>query len=256
MKILVSNDDGISSKGLYSLAKNLQELGKVYVVAPENNQSATGHAITMHQPLRAKKIKFFDTSIDAWWVSGTPADCIKLGIESLLKDRPDIVVSGINKGENLGNDVLYSGTVSAAIEGCIFGIPSLAFSYEDYYEEEFAAAGIIAKEITQRAFSEGIPHNTVLNVNIPKCSAKEDINGISITKLGVKKYKNNFEERTDPIGVPYYWLAGDLINSEIEKDTDIFALRNKYVSVTPINIDLTHYSLIEKIKSWKFDTFK
>ncbi len=250
MRILVSNDDGISSKGIYSLAKSLQSLGEVYVVAPENNQSAISHAITMHQPLRAKKIKFFDTDIDAWWVSGTPADCVKLGIETLVKVRPDIVVSGINKGENLGTDVLYSGTVSAAIEGCVFGIPSIAFSYEDFYEEDFTVAGQVALKVTKYAIDKGIPKRTVLNVNIPKCASLEEIKDIKVTKLGIKVYKNNFEERTDPRGNSYYWLTGDLEDLGIQSDTDIDAVKNKYVSLTPINIDMTHYGLLDSVKEW------
>ncbi|MFZ5354176.1 MAG: 5'/3'-nucleotidase SurE [Bacillota bacterium] len=255
MKILVANDDGITSKGLYSLACNMKDLGKVFVVAPESNQSAIGHAITMHDPLRSKRVDYFGADIDAWWVNGTPADCIKLGIESLMKEKPDLIVSGINRGENLGTDVLYSGTVSAAIEGCIFGVPSIAFSYEDFSAESFEAAGQIAAKIAEAAYKNGISENTVLNVNIPRFNSLEEIKGIKITKLGVKIYKNNFEERLDPRGNTYYWLTGELQESEIEENTDIEAIRNKYVSVTPIKIDLTDYEIIEKLKQWNLSIY-
>lgn len=249
MKILVCNDDGISSEGLYELAKSVNELGDVYVVAPEREQSATGHAITLHHPLRCMKIDFFDTQIPSWWVSGTPSDCIKLGIEAIIKEKPDLVVSGINKGENLGTDVLYSGTVSAAIEGAIFGIPSIAFSYASHTKYDFGVGAKIAKAICKKVIEEGLPENTVLNVNIPCCSI-DKIQGYRFCELGVRKYTNNFEERKDPRGKTYYWLAGELINDDGEENTDIHAIKNNYVSITPIHIDLTNRNYLKTIKNW------
>lgn len=253
LKILLSNDDGIYSDGIRQLAVSLSEIGQVFVVAPDREQSATGHAITMHQPLRSKKIKYFDTNIDAWWVNGTPADCVKLGVESLLKLRPDVVVSGINRGENLGTDVIYSGTVSAAIEGAIFGIPSFAFSYAEYDSPDFKLPAAIAKELLVKLLSFDRLENNILNVNIPAVKEAGDLAGIMITKLGVKKYKNNFEERKDPRGNSYYWLAGELVHDINDEDTDIYAIKNKYISITPMNIDLTNYGLIEKIRGWKLN---
>lgn len=250
MKILVSNDDGINALGIKVLATAMQELGEVYVVAPERNQSATGHAVTMHTPLRSKKVDLFGDKIKSWWVNGTPADCVKLGIENLMEDRPDLIVSGINMGENLGTDVIYSGTVSAAVEGAIFGIPAIAFSYEEHAARDMSDAAKAAKEICKKVLSQGVPKNHIFNVNIPKMKSLDDLQGIKITKLGVKIYQNNFEERRDPKGDVYYWLAGELVQQPEDKDTDIFAVKNKYISITPINIDLTDYDLISKMKAW------
>lgn len=254
MKILLSNDDGIYSMGIFALAKSLSELGEVYIVAPEQEQSATGHAITIHQPLRCRKINFFDTGINAWWVNGTPADCIKLGIESLLGFRPDYVVSGINSGENLGTDIIYSGTVSAAIEGALFDIPSIAFSYANPYEKDFSKAAALSKGLFQQIINYPFPVGNILNINIPKINDYADIKGMKTTKMGVKKYKNNFEERKDPRGDTYYWLAGELVKDVLEEeDTDIFAIRNNFISITPILLDLTNYNKIQHIVDWKLE---
>ncbi len=252
MKILIANDDGIDSEGIYHLAKKLKDIGKVYVVAPDKEQSASGHSITMHRPLRLKKINFFDTDIDAWWVSGTPADCIKLGIETIIKEKPDLIVSGINKGANLGTDILYSGTVSAAIEGAILGIPSIAFSYASHHSFDFMLAADIAKNICVQIIKNPMPYKTILNVNIPCCSSN-NIKGIKVCKLGTREYRNNYEERKDPRNNIYYWLAGELIDTtHNDSDTDIFAISKNYVSITPIHIDLTDYELINKLNNLDF----
>ncbi|OGO78064.1 MAG: 5'/3'-nucleotidase SurE [Clostridiales bacterium GWB2_37_7] len=253
MKILISNDDGINAQGIKALAMAMQELGEVYVVAPERNQSATGHAVTMHTPLRSRKLDVFGDNIKAWWVNGTPADCVKLGVENLMDERPDLLVSGINMGENLGTDVIYSGTVSAAVEGAIFGIPAIAFSYEDYTTTDMTAAATVAKEICKQILEHGIPQNHIFNVNIPAINSLQEIKGIKICKLGIKIYKNNFEERKDPKGNTYYWLAGELVDLPDDIDTDIYAIKNKYISITPINIDLTDYELKNKMHSWKMN---
>ena len=245
MKILISNDDGIYSEGIYHLAKKLSQIAKVYVVAPEKEQSAVGHGITMHYPLRCKKIKFFDTDIDAWWVNGTPADCIKLGIESIIKERPDWIVSGINKGENLGTDVLYSGTVSAAIEGAIFGVPSIALSYVTREDADYDIPGELALRVFKKLIDNNPAKNTLLNINIPFCKSVDEIAGAKFTKLGVKKYKNSFEERKDPRGNSYYWLAGELVEREFDEDTDIKAVQEGYISVTPMHFDLTDYGAFQ-----------
>jgi 5'-nucleotidase len=253
LKILVSNDDGINSQGIKALAIAMQELGEVYVVAPERNQSATGHAVTMHTPLRSKKLDLMGERIKAWWVNGTPADCVKLGVENLMEVRPDLIVSGINMGENLGTDVIYSGTVSAAVEGAIFGIPAIAFSYEDHAATDMTAAATVAKEICKKILHEGIPKDHIFNVNIPTIKALDEIKGVKICKLGIKIYKNNFEERKDPKGNTYYWLAGELVNMPDDVDTDIYAINNKYISITPINVDLTDYELKNRMHDWNLN---
>ena len=248
MKILISNDDGIYAQGIKALAMVMQELGEVYVVAPERNQSATGHAVTMHTPLRSKKIDIFGDKIKSWWVNGTPADCVKLGVENLLKEKPDLIVSGINMGENLGTDVIYSGTVSAAVEGAIFGIPAIAFSYEDHKVTDMTIAATAAMKVCKQILTHGIPKNHILNVNIPEVKNLNEIKGIKTCKLGIKIYKNNFDQRTDPNGNIYYWLAGELVALPEDIDTDIYAVKNKYISITPVNIDLTDYQLLKKMQ--------
>ncbi|MGI6584348.1 MAG: 5'/3'-nucleotidase SurE [Lutisporaceae bacterium] len=250
MNILISNDDGIYSYGLYELAKRAKEFGKVAVVAPDKEQSAIGHAITMHQPLRCGKIELRDLNIDAWWVNGTPADCVKLGVETLLPERPDLVISGINDGENLGTDIIYSGTVSAAIEGSLFSIPSIALSYAGKCSTDFAVAAEAAVQVIRQVLDNGKIDNMLLNVNIPEADRIELIKGIKITRLGVKRYRNSFEKRKDPRGNSYYWLAGELIQDEMGEETDIYAIRKGYVSLTPIHIDLTSYEAIIKICGW------
>jgi 5'-nucleotidase len=251
MNILISNDDGIYSEGIYELAKALSSIGKVSVVAPDREQSATGHAITMHGPLMCKKMELRDLNIDAWRVSGTPADCIKLGVETLCKTRPDLIVSGINKGENLGTDVIYSGTVSAAVEGSIFNIPAIALSYARYGEADFSQVSAVAIDVIRQVLKHPFNKGIIMNINIPDLTIYKEVKGIKVTELGVKKYRNNFEERKDPRGNSYYWQAGELIESEIGENTDIHAVKNGYVSITPIHIDLTAYDEIDKIKEWK-----
>ena len=250
LNILISNDDGIYSKGLYELAKRMAALGKVTVVAPDREQSAIGHAITMHQPLRCGKIKLYDLDINAWWVNGTPADCVKLGVETILSVKPDLIISGINDGENLGTDIIYSGTVSAAIEGSMFNIPSIALSYARHCGADFSAPAEIAVQVIQQVLDHKEKDNMLLNINIPETEGIEFLKGVKVTRLGVKKYRNNFEERKDPRGNSYYWLAGELIQDEIGEDTDIYAVRNGYVSITPIHIDLSGYEDIKKIRDW------
>ncbi|HOM43034.1 MAG TPA: 5'/3'-nucleotidase SurE [Bacillota bacterium] len=256
LNILISNDDGIYSKGLYELAKRMAALGKVTVVAPDREQSAIGHAITMHQPLRCGKIKLYDLDINAWWVNGTPADCVKLGVETILSVQPDLIISGINDGENLGTDIIYSGTVSAAIEGSMFNIPSIALSYARHCGADFSAPAEIAVQVIQQVLDHKEKDNMLLNINIPETEGIEFLKGVKVTRLGVKKYRNNFEERKDPRGNSYYWLAGELVQDEIGEDTDIYAVRNGYVSITPIHIDLSGYEEIKKISSWNISLNK
>jgi 5'-nucleotidase len=253
LKIMISNDDGIYAHGIKALALAMQELGEVYVVAPERNQSATGHAVTMHTPLRSRKTNLFGEGIKSWWVNGTPADCVKLGIENLIDTKPDLLVSGINMGENLGTDVIYSGTVSAAVEGAIFGIPAIAFSYEDHNATDMTIPAVAAKAICKIILQHGVPKNHIFNVNIPAIKSMDEIKGIKICKLGVKIYRDNFEERRDPKGNIYYWLAGELVEQPDDEENDLHAIKNKYISITPINIDLTDYQLLSNMKDWKLN---
>lgn len=249
MKILVTNDDGIFAEGIYKLAKNLSKKHEVFVVAPDRQRSATGHAITMHHPLRAQQIKFFDTDISAWSVDGTPSDCIKLALEAILSEKPDFVISGINDGPNLGTDVLYSGTVSAAIEGAIHGIKSMAISMAYTKNIDFDIGAEFAYEMVEKFSEKSLPNDTLLNINIPDCK-KNDIPGAKITSLGIRKYKNSFIERVDPRGQSYYWLGGEVIEEAQDENSDIKCVKDKYISVTPIHYDLTKYDLIETIEKW------
>jgi len=252
MKFLVSNDDGIYAQGLFQLASSLTKIGEVTVVAPDNERSATGHAITMHFPLRVRKISLPGLEIDAYAVDGTPADCVKLGIDELLKEQPDFVFTGINRGSNLGTDVLYSGTVEAAIEGCIMGVRSAAFSLLLGNDMDYAYAGKVAVEVAKIILENDLPCNTLINVNIPNVPEKQ-IRGMKVTRLGRRRYSKNYEKRQDPRGRTYYWLAGQLIEEECGTDYDINAVNNNYVSITPLHFDLTNYQMIDMLKSRGFE---
>lgn len=251
MKFLVSNDDGIQSEGIVQLAKSLQPLGDVVVVAPDMERSATGHAITMYRPLRVRKTKIPGLDIEAFAVDGTPADCVKLGIDELMDQKPDFVFTGINRGANLGTDVLYSGTVSAAVEGCIMGVTSAAFSllYED--DMDYTYAGSIAAEVAGILIEHHLPPEYLLNVNIPNIPP-DRIKGIKTAHLGQRRYAKNYVKREDPRGRVYYWLAGELVE-ESAPDTDIEAVKNGFVSITPLHYNLTSYDMLEVINQWGFD---
>lgn len=250
LRILVVNDDGIYSKGLEVLAKRLSNIGEVFIVAPDRERSAISHAITFHHPIRVEEIDFIK-NVKAWATSGTPVDCVKLALNVLLSKKPDIIVSGINKGANLGNDVFYSGTLSAAVEGALSNIPSLAVSLclkicgGDYCKYNNAAkyAEIVASKLLKKKTS----HNLVLNLNIPNTN---NIKGTMITKLGRVQYRNCFVKKTDPRKRDYYWLAGDLVKDIPDTNTDVWAIRNNYISITPITLDLVNYGNIDILKNW------
>lgn len=241
MKILVCNDDGIQAEGIISLALSLYKLGEILVVAPDMERSATGHAITMHQPLRIRKVPFPKLDIESYSVNGTPADCIKIGVDVILKEKPALIVSGINRGANLGTDVLYSGTVSAAIEGSIIGVPSVAISLASFTNLDYTYAGEVAFQIGRWLLNHNPQRNTLLNINVPNVS-KEQIKGFRATKLGIMKYSETYIKREDPRGGTYYWLAGEVINDRLDDNTDIAAVRDQYVSITPMHFDLTDYT--------------
>ena len=249
MRILVTNDDGILSEGIYTLAKRLKSIAdEVIVVAPNSEQSATGHSITLNQPLRVSKVKFFETDIEAYAVNGTPVDCVKLAIEAVLKDRrPDLVISGINNGPNLGTDVIYSGTVSAAVEAAILEIPSIAMSMSTHQVSDYSGAADFACKIAKTIFQLHNRNETIINVNYPTIP-EEDIKGVKVTTLGIRKYTNAFEERKDPRGNSYYWVSGTVRDMEQTEESDITAIAANYISITPIHFDLTHFQTYKELK--------
>lgn len=253
MNILITNDDGINAIGINVLAKSLSKIGKVTVIAPDRERSATGHAITMHQPLRVERVCNFGDDIEAWSISGTPSDCVKLGIESIMNKKPDIVVSGVNNGANLGTDVIYSGTVSAAIEGAIHGVPSFAFSVlRNKGEINYEGVKRYSCKIIKSFISNQTTRPIILNINFPSILS-EEIKGIRITELGIRQYSNSFVKREDPMGRNYYWLAGQLIELENNKESDVNAVEEGYISVTPLHFDLTDYKLVKQMKDWNLE---
>ncbi|MDU1538024.1 MAG: 5'/3'-nucleotidase SurE [Paeniclostridium sordellii] len=248
MNILITNDDGIQADGIIALAKAIKEIANVYVVAPDTQKSATGHAITIHNPIMIKE-EYIDDNIKAYSISGTPADCVKLGIESIFKDvNIDLVLSGINNGANLGTDVIYSGTVSAAIEGLIQNKPAIAISYDSFKvsnEEYITASKHVVNLVNNIKNNMHIFDDCILNVNIPD----RDIKGFKITKLGIRKYENDIEERQSPHGKRYVWIGGKIKEIIQEENSDISAIENGYISITPINIDMTNMNKIEILKN-------
>lgn len=250
-KILVSNDDGIYSEGIMALRESMMELGDVFVYAPHKQQSAVGHAITTHLPLRVNPY-YMNGEFFGYAVTGTPADCVKLAVTTHMKERPDLIVSGINHGSNAAINVIYSGTVSAATEGTILGIPSIAFSLTTYVDFDFSYAKKVAKSIAEAVLQNGLPSGVLLNVNIPPVP-EEQIKGIKITKQGRSRWNDYFERRVDPQNREYYWLTGQMNYIEDDEDSDINAIQQNYVSVTPIQFDLTAYDFLEKLKQWKFN---
>lgn len=251
MHVLLVDDDGVYAEGLQSLRRRLEDAGfEVCVAAPERERSAMGHAITLHKPLHVSEAEIPDLRRPAWAVSGTPADCTKLGILSLVGERPDLVVSGINRGANVGLDVLYSGTVSAAIEGVILGVPSLAVSLAAFEAPEFGpAAAFATRLILSLPARSPAERPFLLNVNLPACAA-EQIAGVTVTRLGVRQYTDVIHPRRDPRGRAYYWLAGRPRDAESEPGTDVWALGRNQVSVTPLHLELTDEPLRRRLQPW------
>ena len=265
MKILISNDDGVFAEGIQSLANGLAAIGhEVIVVCPDKERSATGHGLTLHQPIRAEIVKsIFDDGITAWACSGTPADCVKLALSCLLETQPDLVLAGINHGPNLGTDILYSGTVSAAKEGIVENIPSIAFSLGSYTSREFEVAVNFAQSLVQKIESQPLDNLMLLNVNVPAIEETE-IAGVKITRTGIRRYLDTFEKRVDPRGKTYYWLGGELLEDVEETNdkllveklpTDIQAMREKYITITPLEYNLTYGQQLSYLQKWKIDNF-
>ncbi|NUM32498.1 MAG: 5'/3'-nucleotidase SurE [Bacteroidetes bacterium] len=249
--ILVCNDDGISAPGISSLVKSMRQIGDVVVVAPDSPQSGTGHAITMNHPLRMERVHLFD-EITAYQCSGTPVDCVKLAVDKVLHRHPDLLVSGINHGSNSSINVIYSGTISAAVEGAIEGINSIGFSLNDYgYEADFEASVHYSKIIAEKVLQYGLPQGTLLNVNIPKLKT-EEIKGIKICRQAKAKWVEEFDERTDPHRRKYYWLTGNFVNNDHGEDTDEWALKNGFISIVPTQFDLTAHHSISILNTWNF----
>lgn len=250
-RILVTNDDGIHAPGIFALYNAMKQIGDVFVVAPDSEKSAVGHAITISDPLRVwefeKNGEFF-----GWAVNGTPADCVKLGVKAILNFKPDLVVSGINVGPNTAINVIYSGTVSAATEGSIMGIPSIAFSIATFKKPDFSVSAEFARSLARTVLEKGLSEGTLLNVNFPNLP-REQIKGVMITRQGKGRYEEYFEKRVDPMNRSYYWLAGKKLFLDREEDIDEVAVKNNYISITPLQLDLTDKQMIPRLKKWKLD---
>lgn len=251
LSILALNDDGIDAPGLYALVQELKKIASVTVIAPDKQQSAVGHAITMNYPLRVvpfrKSNEFFGYAVE-----GTPADAVKLGVRVLMKTAPDIIVSGVNHGSNTAINIIYSGTVSAATEGTILGIPSIAVSLTTYEDADFSYAARFAARLAMLVAEKGLPEGTLLNVNVPALP-EEQIRGVKITKQGASKWDDTFDVRRDPANREYFWLTGKLVVTDTDADTDQVAIRNGYVSVTPIHYELTDRKMLEQMAEWGVD---
>lgn len=251
--ILITNDDDITSPGIRALVEAVKDLGKVVVVAPDSPQSGMGHAITIGSPLRMNKMNIFG-DVEAWQTTGTPVDCVKLAVDKILHRKPDICLSGINHGANHSINVIYSGTMSAAMEASIEGIPSIGFSLLDYrYEADMSAAKMVVRKIVSKVLQKKLDKHLLLNVNIPSVPPDE-IKGIKICRQAYAKYEEDFDERLDPHGKKYYWLTGEFKNFDKGKDTDVWALQRNYVSVVPVQFDLTNYILKKELE--KSNLFK
>ncbi len=240
--ILVTNDDGVHSPGITALYKAMKDLGNAWIVAPDRERSAAGHSLTLHRPLKAEEIRE-----QVFSVNGTPTDCVTVAVNKLLPARPALVVSGINKGTNLGDDITYSGTVSAAIEGTIFGIPSIAFSLISDKHYHYETAAFFAVQIASFVLERSLPYDTLLNVNIPNVK-KEEVRGIKFTRQGKRVYDNSIQETFNPWGEKHYWIGGGKLYWEHGEDTDIEAVQSNFISITPIHLDLTNYEALSYLR--------
>jgi 5'-nucleotidase len=251
--ILVTNDDGISSPGIKVLSRALESIGDVYVVAPETEQSAVAHALTLHRPLKFEKLKK-----NTYHINGTPTDCVIIGVNKLLPQKPDLIVSGINNGGNLGDDITYSGTVAAAIEGTLLGVPSIAVSLvrSSYYSSIYRMSTSKLKEaakfsvkLAKMVLKNGLMADTLLNVNMPN---SPEVKGVKITNQGKMIYDNSIQEISDPRGREYFWIGGGTPKWETGENTDFEAIQNGYISITPVHLDLTNYKALKHMKEkWR-----
>lgn len=248
--ILVTNDDSIVAPGIRTLIDIAKQIGNVIVVAPDSPQSGMGHAITVNNTLQINKISEDGAEVTEYTCSGTPADCVKIAKNEILKQKPDLCLSGINHGSNSSINVIYSGTMSAAVEAGIEGIPSIGFSLADFsWKADFEPIKDYAKKIIEEVLKNGLPQGVVLNVNFPKLK-KEDIKGIKICRQANAKYEEKFDKRVSPFGKEYYWLSGQFINNDKGEDTDEWALKNGYISIVPVQFDLTAHHAIQQLNTW------
>ena len=248
-RILLTNDDGIYSKGIYALWEAMCKIGEVTVLAPNTEKSAVGHAVTISDPIRIEPCARYG-SFEGYAVNGTPADCVKIAIGSFLDRKPNIIVSGINAGSNMGTNILYSGTVSAAAEGTMLGVPSIAFSLNTFNTDNYDLSKEVAIKMTKNVLNHGLPTGTLLNVNIPKCEISE-CQGYKVTSQGDEYFLDDLEKREDPRGRFYYWMSGKIVNNDTSNEQDGYAIANNWVSVTPIQYKLTNHKFIDDLKSWK-----
>lgn len=253
MHILVTNDDGVTAPGLLALAQEMRRLGKVTVLAPDHNWSASGHVKTMERPLRVRETKLADGS-PALTTDGAPSDCVALALLGVVREKIDLVVSGINPNANIGHDVTYSGTVTAAMEAVISGVPGIAVSLDSkpgHGELDYGPAACIAARVASQVIANLLPEGVLLNVNVP-CLPEEQIKGIQITRQGLRVYHDALDARKDPRGRPYYWIGGEFPTGVAEDGTDFGALGEGYVSITPLQLDLTAYKALDKLKAWQW----
>lgn len=254
-RILITNDDGIYAEGILALKTALEAVGEVFVVAPDRPRSACGHSITLHKPLRMNKVRLPDGS-QGYAVSGTPSDSVSLAVIEVMRRKVDLVVSGINPGPNLGWDLTYSGTVSAAMEAVMMGIPAIAVSVTSYADDvSFDLAARFTAHLARIVLAHGLPPDTLLNVNVPNVPAAH-LNGIQVTRQGRRRYAGKIEKRVDPNGREYYWLGGDMPIDEMEEGTDVKAIADEKISVTPVHLDLTGHSSLDEIRSWGIERFQ
>ena len=250
-KLLLTNDDGINAPGIAALAKAVKSIGDTYIVAPISEMSAMGHAITLSDPIKMVEISkngdFF-----GYGIGGTPSDCVKLAIHGKIIPRPDLVISGINQGANLGIDIIYSGTVAGAYEGSVLGVPSMAISLNSFTRRDFTPAAHFAKYFAEKILKQGLPKGTLLNINVPDAELDE-ITGIEVVRQGQAEYHERFDRRLDPRQRVYFWLSGNREYKDTSPDLDEIAIQSKKVTVTPIKYDLTNFEMLNTIKSWNLN---
>lgn len=247
--ILITNDDGISAKGIRSLLEAIQDFGELVLIAPDSPQSGMGHAITIHNPLRLKRSDIYGDVV-SYSCSGTPVDCVKLGVSEVMHRKPDLLISGINHGANTATNVLYSGTMSAAVEGAMEGIPSIGFSLDNFdADADFSIAQEVARRVVSEVLTKKLPLGTCLNVNIPNVTASEH-KGIQICKQAHAYWEDRFDKREDQFGNPYYWLTGNFTDIGKTQDTDLFWIEKGFSTIVPTKFDMTAYEALDELKKW------
>jgi 5'-nucleotidase len=251
MRILLTNDDGVYAPGIAALKKYASRIGEVTVVAPDVERSATAHSITLDRPLRVREV-FLGDVLHGYSVDGSPADCVKIGVKRILDEAPDIVLSGINPGANVGINVLYSGTVAAALEGAILGITSFSVSTAEAKKPDYDASASLACSIISRILTDRPPSGTLINLNLPACRP-DQIRGIAIAPQSTVSYQDDFDVRMDPRGGRYYWMTGEMLMNELPPESDMRLLEDGYVTLTPLQYDLTDSAMLQKAQHWSLN---